>query len=637
MEQQLKRRRKLFSSIETSSLFFLILNLLSLGSILSVIFFIHIDRHTHKERELEIDRSIYSFKQLLNIHLENHFASLNSRALAPGFIRMVDQTSIEESDVVSFMNDSYFLGSRNYHAFLSATGEVVHITESRRDLNVYKQNWVQKLIQGEQERYLDIYENQDVVLLRIAVPVHSKQKFLGFLLCEMPFEELDVFEYFSRVFDRSYLEILRRGKIIKTVGMKLEGKAKKVSLDQLGLVLQLRIDDKDWLLVREALMKRIFFIFIFSASLMLGFGSFLGKRFFIRRIKNLHAGAKEFTRGNLEHRIEDSGSDELAELTWAFNQLGNHLNKSLEDLSKERINLELKVESRTRELEKVNEALKEKTESLKQKNLDIQLKNLDLEQAKSEIQQKAQDLSRSNRYKSEFLANMTHELRTPLNTLLVLSKLLRENHEDNLNEKEVECAAMIHNASRDLLGLINDLLDLSRIEAGKLDLDIQEITFLSVKEYLEILFLPYAEKKGLFFQIILAEDLPESIQTDGTRLKQILKNLISNAIKFTEKGKVFLEISRDAVIDPSQLENNFIIFDIIDTGIGIEKNKQEVIFESFIQGDGSSTRIYGGTGLGLALAKEFSKHLKGEIQLESEIDKGSSFKLILPEKYLSVS
>jgi CheY-like chemotaxis protein len=290
------------------------------------------------------------------------------------------------------------------------------------------------------------------------------------------------------------------------------------------------------------------------------------------------------------------------------------------------------------ELQQVNEELEEKASLLAEQNKKVEQKNKEVESARLALEEKAQQLAVSSKYKSEFLANMSHELRTPLNSLLILAKLLSDNKEGNLNEKQAEYAQTIFTSGTDLLNLINDVLDLSKVEAGKLDVHPTEIPIVEISEFADRTFRPLAEQKGLTFRIDTTADVPPTIYADGHRLQQVLKNLLSNALKFTQEGSVSLTIRRaekgrrfatrtlDAAAD-------VIAFAVSDTGIGIAKDKQQLIFEAFQQADGSTSRKYGGTGLGLSISREITRLLGGEIRVESSPGKGSTFTLFLPAKY----
>lgn len=280
------------------------------------------------------------------------------------------------------------------------------------------------------------------------------------------------------------------------------------------------------------------------------------------------------------------------------------------------------LETQTEKLQASEEELKVQQEELQQTNEELAERSVLLEEQNVEIQKKSEALEISTRYKSEFLANMSHELRTPLNSILLLSRLLGENNDKNLSAEQVEFAQVIQSSGNGLLGLIDEILDLSKIEAGKMDLDIIEITIEEIVNGINSLFVHVAKEKNIAFHID-AKKAPLVIKSDRMRLEQILKNLISNAIKFTSEGSVTLTIAKDK-------NNKSLSFAVKDTGIGIPKEQQPLIFEAFQQADGSTKRKYGGTGLGLSISRELARLLKGEITLESEPGKGSTFTLNIP-------
>ncbi|MER8186164.1 HAMP domain-containing protein [Kitasatospora sp. NPDC094015] len=301
------------------------------------------------------------------------------------------------------------------------------------------------------------------------------------------------------------------------------------------------------------------------------------------------------------------------------------------------------LEARQEELERTNEELQEKAEQLAQQNRDIEIKNSEIEEARQILEERAEQLALASRYKSEFLANMSHELRTPLNSLLILAKLLSDNNEGNLSAKQVEFAETIHGAGSDLLQLINDILDLSKVEAGKMDVRPAKIALVQLVDYVEAAFRPLAADKNLDFAVRVSPDLPVTLHTDEQRLQQVLRNLLSNAVKFTDTGAVELLIrpagadvpqhvrelllEAEAIGDPDEA---LIAFSVSDTGIGIPGNKLREIFEAFKQADGGTSRKYGGTGLGLSISREIARLLGGEIHVESELHRGSTFTLYLP-------
>ncbi|NBL65724.1 response regulator [Flavobacterium sp. NST-5] len=287
----------------------------------------------------------------------------------------------------------------------------------------------------------------------------------------------------------------------------------------------------------------------------------------------------------------------------------------------EQMNAEL--ETQTEKLQASEEELRVQQEELQQTNEELAERSTLLEERNLEIQKKSEDLELSTKYKSEFLANMSHELRTPLNSILLLSRLLSENNEKNLTEEQTEFAKVIQSSGRGLLGLIDEILDLSKIEAGKMDLEFLETPVSEITHSMQDLFSEVAKEKGIQF-IIDDKNAPLVIKTDKMRLEQILKNLISNAIKFTSEGSVTLQIEKH------NSNEKAVVFTVKDTGIGIPREKQPLIFEAFQQADGSTKRKYGGTGLGLSISRELTKLLKGEISLKSIVNHGSEFTLTLP-------
>jgi len=298
---------------------------------------------------------------------------------------------------------------------------------------------------------------------------------------------------------------------------------------------------------------------------------------------------------------------------------------------------ELRVQQE--ELIHINESMEEKATLLEEQNEAILAKNAELESAREALKLKAEELEVTGRYKSEFLANMSHELRTPLNSILILSKLLAEGNEGNLNAKQVEFAHVIQKSGTDLLNLINDILDLSKIESRKIDLEIEDVPFSGVSYSMNSLFVELAKEKEVQFEVSIAHGLGETFKGDQVRTEQILKNLLSNAFKFTPKqGKVSLNIFK---ADPKEVYKNphlsksahNICFEVKDSGIGISGEKQELIFEAFRQADGSTSRKYGGTGLGLSISKELALILGGELRLVSKSGEGSAFTLILPSVF----
>ncbi|MFH2064283.1 MAG: response regulator [Pseudomonadota bacterium] len=338
-----------------------------------------------------------------------------------------------------------------------------------------------------------------------------------------------------------------------------------------------------------------------------------------------------------------SGAGNIGNVVQAL-RLGawDYIVKPIEDLSVlrhaiekalERYNFILQNQAYQEHLE---EEVTKRTIELKKKAKELGKKNTDMENAQEIIKEKIHALELSNQYKSEFLANMSHELRTPLNSILLLSKLLLENRYNNLKEKQMEFLDTISASGASLLEMINDILDLSKIEAGKMELWVSEIKLLDLKNNFKNQFSPFAKEKGIFFQAEMGNDLPDIIVTDPKRLEQILKNLLSNACKFTDQGKVSFKIERPANpdyawINPPSPEKT-IAFTVIDTGIGIPEEKQDLVFEAFRQADGSINRKYGGTGLGLSISKKLAKALGGDLFYISKFHEGSTFTLLLPEK-----
>ncbi len=310
-----------------------------------------------------------------------------------------------------------------------------------------------------------------------------------------------------------------------------------------------------------------------------------------------------------------------------------------EGLLKQSQQLATELQTRQRELQQTNEQLEQKAQQLAERNVEVERKNQEIEQARRALEEKATELALTSKYKSEFLANMSHELRTPLNSILILGQQLADNADGNLSTKQVEFGRTIHGAGTDLLNLISDILDLSKIESGTVSVDVEEILFNNLQDVVARPFRHEAEGRGLSFEVAVDPALERSIFTDSKRVQQVLKNLLSNAFKFTEKGGVRLNIS--AVTsgwspDHPTLPNvpAVVAFSVSDTGIGISPEKQKIIFEAFQQADASTSRKYGGTGLGLAISRELANLLGGEIQLRSVPGAGSTFTLYLPIKYV---
>ncbi|GAA4616355.1 HAMP domain-containing protein [Saccharopolyspora hordei] len=286
------------------------------------------------------------------------------------------------------------------------------------------------------------------------------------------------------------------------------------------------------------------------------------------------------------------------------------------------------------ELQRSNTELEEKAALLASRNRDIELKNIEIEQARQELEERARQLSQASAYKSEFLANMSHELRTPLNSVLILAKLLADNMEGNLTPQQVDLAKTVHQAGSDLLQLINDVLDLSKVEAGQMHLLPEDVELADLAAHVESLYQPLAADKGLDFEVVVSPSAPPTVRTDRSRLEQILRNLLSNAVKFTDKGRVELRIRLAQPTEVTEKDlrraKQRLAFSVRDTGIGIPSDKLNLIFEAFQQVDGTTVRKYGGTGLGLSISRELTALLGGELQVRSEPGQGSTFTLYLP-------
>jgi len=306
-------------------------------------------------------------------------------------------------------------------------------------------------------------------------------------------------------------------------------------------------------------------------------------------------------------------------------------NQRLEEQAHELEESQFLVKQSNEELQQLNEELEEKAELLEVQNREVARKNQEVERARHSLEQKAEQLELSSKYKSEFLANMSHELRTPLNSLLILARLLADNSLNNLTDKQVEYSRTIYSAGTDLLELINDILDLAKIESGTMSLDIEQIALADLETSLEQTFRQVAHNKELSFTIERDEKLPPTIYNDSKRLQQVLKNLLANAFKFTEQGGVKLQIG--IATKAGEVDNSMIAFAVSDTGIGISVEKQKIIFEAFQQADGTTSRKYGGTGLGLSISRELAQLLGGRIEIVSQPGHGSIFTLYLPRRH----
>ncbi len=331
----------------------------------------------------------------------------------------------------------------------------------------------------------------------------------------------------------------------------------------------------------------------------------------------------------------------LEQLTASIGIVLNSIEATMqtEALLKQSQQLATELQSQQKELQQTNEQLAQKAQQLAEQNVEVERKNQEIEQARRALEEKAKELALTSKYKSEFLANMSHELRTPLNSILVLGQQLSDNPDGNLTPKQIEFARTIHGAGTDLLNLISDILDLSKIESGTVSVEAEEVFFTSVLEMVARPFRHEAENRKLSFDLHTDTHLSRSLVTDSKRLQQVLKNLLSNALKFTEQGGVRLSVfnSGSGWSDNHPILSNaasVVAFEVADTGIGIPQEKQKIIFEAFQQADAGTSRKYGGTGLGLAISRELASLLGGEIQLQSTPGRGSTFTLYIPQTYV---
>ncbi len=334
----------------------------------------------------------------------------------------------------------------------------------------------------------------------------------------------------------------------------------------------------------------------------------------------------------------------LEQLTQSIGVVLNTIEATMrtEGLLQQSQQLTVELQSQQKELTQTNEELAQKARQLAEQNVEVERKNSEVEQARRALEEKAAELALTSKYKSEFLANMSHELRTPLNSILILGQQLSENSGGNLSQKQIEFARNIHSSGSDLLNLITDILDLSKIESGTVTVEAEEIGFASLRDSIERNFQHIAEAKNLPFSVEFSSALPRTLTSDPKRLQQILKNLLSNAFKFTAQGHVGVKVSaaQEGWTPGHPILNRapqVIAFAINDTGIGIAPEKQKLIFEAFQQADAGTSRKYGGTGLGLSISRELAALLGGEIRLNSVIGQGSTFTLYLPSFYIEQS
>ncbi|MBJ7961504.1 response regulator [Bacillus cereus group sp. N28] len=344
----------------------------------------------------------------------------------------------------------------------------------------------------------------------------------------------------------------------------------------------------------------------------------------VTEISDLHQDLIQQTVDNLGLTIHSiMGRMRIQTLLHESQAMTEELQVQSEELQTQAEELQMQAE----ELRTTNEQLESRTEEAEQKTADLQI-------TKSELEEKASEILRSSKYKSEFLANMSHELRTPLNSILLLSEMLRENHDNHLSDDEIELATVIHSSGKDLLTLINDILDLSKVEAGKLDVIFEATNISDMAANMQQNFLHIAAQKNVEFTIEDSDIIPDLFYTDAKRIEQIIKNLLSNAFKFTEKGSVSLHfdpIETTSLSNEMQsISNDWITISVKDTGIGIATEQHQLIFEAFQQADGATIRKYGGTGLGLSICKEFARLLGGWITLESNLGEGSTFTVYIP-------
>ena len=350
--------------------------------------------------------------------------------------------------------------------------------------------------------------------------------------------------------------------------------------------------------------------------------------------------------GVMELGFENSITDQQIELVdQTEDSIAIALNSALARRQMHRLLAESQAQaeelaSQKEELEQVQEELQQSNQFLEKQAMNLAQKKSEIEEKNELVKSKMKELETAGRYKSEFLANMSHELRTPLNSLLILSQLLSENKDGNLTEKQIEFARTIHSSGSDLLNLISDILDLSKVEAGKMEIHLEDLEIIYLAESLKRMFVPLAEQKKFDFEVEVSDEIPKKIHTDGQRLEQIIKNFLSNAYKFTEEGKIVLKFhpaeKGTRFIRESLSHSKVMGISVSDTGKGISQDKQDHIFEAFQQEDGTTSRKFGGTGLGLSISKELSRLLGGEIHLKSKEGVGSTFTVYIPETHADV-
>jgi signal transduction histidine kinase/DNA-binding response OmpR family regulator len=360
----------------------------------------------------------------------------------------------------------------------------------------------------------------------------------------------------------------------------------------------------------------------------------------LQQLSELHLMFLEQASDNLAIVLNTIASDtRTQQLLQRSQALTTELQAQQEELKSSNYRLEQQqqeLQQTNEELQQLNEELEERSELLSARNQEVEQKNQEVDQARRSLEAKATELEQISQYKSQFLANMSHELRTPLNSLLILAKLLADNTAGNLTEKQVEYSRTIYASGKDLLGLINDILDLAKIESGTMSVDVNPLTLTDLRVNIERTFEQVAQDKGLEFSVEFARDrLPDVIYTDGKRLQQVLKNLLANAFKFTEQGQVRFKIDTatqgwDLKQESLNRADTVLAFAVEDTGIGIAQDKHDLVFAAFQQADGTTNRKYGGTGLGLSISREIARLLGGDIQLVSRLGEGSTFTLYLP-------